>query len=132
MRKIKPEIRDADDSQGLVILRNIPHHGLVKANRALLLIASTLMMVIFVLGFLLMPEDNMLGDLQAKRSPVAANKTYTIQNPVLSAEINTLKGQLVGLVSGSIESKLRSLESSVRQGSLTDSLGTIQDLKNAN
>ncbi len=128
MRKIKSEFSDAEDPQGLVILRNIPHQGLVKANRTLLLIASTLMIVVFVLGFLLMPEDNILGDLKAKRAPV--EKIYSVQNPVLSAEINTLKGQLVGLISGSIESKLRSLETSVRQGSITDSLGTIQDLKN--
>jgi hypothetical protein len=41
-----------------------------------------------------------------------------------------LKGQFVGLVSGSIESKLRSLEESIRQGSVSSSLGTIEDLKN--
>ena len=54
----------------------------------------------------------------------------TLQNPALSDEINVLKGQLVGLVSGSIESKLRILEDSIRTGSVNASLGTIQDLKN--
>ena len=48
----------------------------------------------------------------------------------MSAEVNTLKGQLVGLVSGSIESKLRTLEESIRSGTVTNSLGTIEDLKN--
>jgi hypothetical protein len=51
-------------------------------------------------------------------------------NPVLSAEVNTLKGQFVGLVSGSIESKLRSLEGSIRLGAAANSLATLQDLKN--
>jgi len=37
---------------------------------------------------------------------------------------------LVGLVSGSIESKLRTLEESIRMGSISASLGTIEDLKN--
>lgn len=128
MRKMKSEFSDAEDSQNLVILRNIPHQGLIKANRTLLLIASVLMIVVFVLGFLLMPEDNLLGSLKAKNETVI--ETASMQNPALSAEINTLKGQLVGLISGSIESKLRSLETSVRQGSTRDSLGTIQDLKN--
>jgi len=128
MRKIKPELNNAEDQQGVVILQNIPHQGLVKANRTLLLIASMLMVVVFILGFLLVPEEDMLSSLQAKHTPVA--KVYSVENPVLSAEINTLKGQLVGLISGSIESKLRSLEVSIRKGSMTDSLGTIQDLKN--
>ncbi len=128
MRKIKPEFNGTEEQQGIVILQNIPHQGLVKANRTLLLIASTLMVVVFVLGFLLVPEEDILGGLQAKHVP--AVKVYSVENPVLSAEIKILKGQLVGLVSGSIESKLRSLEISVRKGSTADSLGTIQDLKN--
>ncbi len=128
MRKIKPELGGSKDLQGFVVVRNIPHQGLVKANRTLLLIASSLMIIVFVLGFLLMPEDNMLETLKARRTPIV--NSYEVQNPALSAEINTLKGQLVGLVSGSIESKLRSLEVSVRKGSVDDSLGTIQDLKN--
>ena len=45
------------------------------------------------------------------------------------AELNTLKGQFVGLVSGSIESKLRTLEESVRLGAAPDSLMTIEELR---
>jgi hypothetical protein len=48
----------------------------------------------------------------------------------LSVEVNALKSQFVGLVSGSIESKLRSLEESIRRGSVSSSLGTVEDLKN--
>jgi len=125
MPKIKPELNSAVNKQGIVILQNIPHQGLIKANRSLLLLATSLMIVVFVLGFLLVPEENMLANIKARKEG-----GYSIQNPAVSDEINALKGQLVGLVSGSIESKLRALESSVRTGSVRDSLGTIQDLKN--
>jgi len=37
---------------------------------------------------------------------------------------------LVGLVSGSIESKLNALEESIRVGTVSSSIGTIEDLKN--
>jgi len=128
MPKIKPEFVATKDRDGIVVLQNIPHQGLIKANRFLLLIATSLMIVVFVLGFLLVPEENMLAKLKARNG--SQEQSYTIQNPAVSAEINALKGQLVGLVSGSIESKLRALESSVRTGTVRDSLGTIQDLKN--
>ncbi len=128
MREIKSELIDAKN-QGIVVLHSTPHYkSLVKANRFLLLLASTLMLIVFVLGFLLIPSDNMLNDFKVKQQ--SAPVTLSIQNPVLSSEINVLKGQLVGLISGSIESKLRSLEESIRSGSVNSSLGTIQDLKN--
>jgi len=125
MGKIKPEFVATKDRDGIVVLQNIPHQGLIKANRSLLLLATSLMIVVFVLGFLLVPEEDMLANIKARKEG-----GYSIQNPAVSDEINALKGQLVGLVSGSIESKLRALESSVRTGSVRDSLGTIQDLKN--
>jgi hypothetical protein len=128
MRKIKPECVTAEDRHGIVVLQGMPHQGLVKANRFLLLVATALMIAVFILGFLLLPEEDMLNRLKTKNE--SSSNVYAIQNPVLSDEINVLKGQLVGLISGSIESKLRALENSVRKGSLTDSLGTIQDLKN--
>ncbi len=128
MRRIKPECVTAKDRRGLVVLQNTSHQGLVKANRFLLLLATSLMIVVFVLGFLMVPDEDMLGTLQAKNKTISTN--YALQNPALSGEINILKGQLVGLISGSIDSKLRALEASVRKGSTTDSLGTIQDLKN--
>ncbi|MCK5188592.1 MAG: hypothetical protein KAR12_00890 [Methylococcales bacterium] len=128
MREIKSELVGAKE-RSIVVLTDTPQHqGLVKANRFLLLVASSLMVVVFVLGFFLLPSDDMLDNFNAKQEAIPA--AYALQNPVLSAEINTLKGQLVGLVSGSIESKLRTLEESIRNGSVNTSLGTIQDLKN--
>lgn len=112
----------------IIVLQNIPHnHGLVKANRFLLLLASCLMVFVFLMGFFLIPAD----DARDNFKTINQNKSmaYAIQNPALSAEIDILKGQLVGLISGSIESKLRTLEENVRSGKITASLGTIQDLR---
>lgn len=131
MREIKTGLIEHAERREVVILNNIPHHqGLVKANRFLLLLATSLMVIIFLMGFLLMPADDMLDGFTRQSSAVSASAMTEVQNPVLSAEINILKGQLVGLVSGSIESKLRSLEKSIQSGSVNASMGTIQDLKN--
>ena len=128
MRKIKSEYVGAQE-RNIVVLTDTPQHqGLVKANRLLLLVASSLMVIVFVLGFLLLPADDMLDSFKPKQEVIP--EVYAIQNPALTAEINTLKGQLVGLVSGSIESKLRTLEQSIRMGQVNTSLGTVQDLKN--
>ena len=80
------------------------------------------MAVIVVAGFYLIPNQDVN---RLKSSDIKISEA----NPVLSAEVNTLKGQFVGLVSGSIESKLRTLEESIRVGSVSNSLGTLEDLK---
>lgn len=111
----------------LVVLQAVPNHqNLVKANRWLLFTVFFLMSIIVIGGLFLFPDD----DLANYKKP-APTKTYSEQmNPTLSAEVNTLKGQFVGLVSGSIESKLRALEESVRLGTTPDSLLTIEELRN--
>lgn len=129
MQKIKPELVATKDHSVVILKDTAQHQGLVKANRLLLLVASTLMVVVFLLGFLLSPATDMLALIKDKNNR-AVSSGYIVQNPVLSAEINTLKGQLVGLVSGSIDSKLRMLEENIRTGKVNSSLGTIQDLKN--
>lgn len=111
----------------VVVLQAIqPHQALVKANRFLLMLVFVLIAVVFVLGFVWVPQQNLLEEIGRQHQTAAA---YATQNPVLSAEINALKGQMFGLVSGSIESKLRSLEDNIRRGSVADSLDTLQDLK---
>lgn len=108
----------------IVVLQRIPsHQGLMKVNRWLMAMVFFLMTVIVIAGFFMFPAN---GVTSYKKSEV----TVAEMNPVLSAEVNTLKGQFVGLVSGSIESKLRSLEESIRLGTVSNSLGTIEDLKN--
>jgi hypothetical protein len=108
----------------VVVLQRIPsHQGLMKVNRWLMAMVFFLMTVIVIAGFFMFPANDVS---RFKKSEA----TVAEINPVLSAEVNTLKGQFVGLVSGSIESKLRSLEESIRQGTVSNSLGTIEDLKN--
>ncbi len=129
MQKIKPELVATRERRRVVTLSDTAQHqGLVKANRFLLLLASSVMILVFLLGFLISPATEILDQIKEKKDRVSTD--YTAVTPGLSAEINTLKGQLVGLVSGSIESKLRTLEESIRTGKVTSSLGTIQDLKN--
>ncbi len=110
------------------VLQTIPsHHALMKVNRLLLTVVFALMIVVLIAGFLLFPNDSFLN----RYKNATATETYAAEmNPVLSAEVNALKGQLVGLVSGSIESKLNALEESIRVGSMSSSIGTIEDLKN--
>jgi hypothetical protein len=125
MAEVNPDEVDSR-KHGVVVLQSIqPHHALVKANRYLLGLVLALMAMVFVLGFVLLPRQNMLEELGKRQ----ASSVYATQNPALAAEINTLKGQMFGLVSGSIESKLRSLEDNIRRGSVAESLDTIQDLK---
>ena len=108
----------------IVVLQRIPsHQGLMKVNRWLMAVVFFLMTVIVIAGLFMLPAN---GVTSYKKSEVAVVE----MNPVLSAEVNTLKGQFVGLVSGSIEGKLRSLEESIRQGSASTALGTVEDLKN--
>lgn len=108
----------------IVVLQRIPsNHGLMKVNRWLMAMVLFLMTVIILAGFFLIPSNQVTS---YKKSEA----TMAEMNPVLSAEVNTLKGQFVGLVSGSIESKLRTLEESVRLGTVSTALGTIEDLKN--
>ncbi len=128
MRKIDPEVVNAE-GRGVVVLQDTSqHHELVKANRILLVLVFTLMIFVFVLGFLILPDYDLVDQVKSRQPRSEA--VLAVQNPVLSDEINTLKSQLVGLVSGSIESKLRTLEKSIRMGSISASLGTIEDLKN--
>jgi len=110
------------------VLQRIPsHHALMKINRLLLTIICSLMVVVLIGGALLFPVDSFL----TRYKNATATEIYAAEmNPVVSAEVNALKGQLVGLVSGSIESKLNALEESIRVGSISSSIGTIEDLKN--
>jgi len=107
----------------IIVLETIPsHQSLMKTNRWLVKVVLFLMTIIFISSFLLLPSNDAL-EHYSKVSVIETNQG-------LSSEVNILKGQLVGLISGSIESKLRTLEESIRSGTLNHSLGTIQDLKN--
>lgn len=108
-------------------LQSIPStQALIKANRFLLLTVCVLTVLVAVLGYFVVPPYQ--PGVPLKRQEIAANPGAGAS--VLSSEVNALKGQVIGLVSGSIESKLRILEDSVRLGAAASSLGTIEDLKN--
>lgn len=119
---------DERERSPVIFERIPPHQSLVKVNRLLLYTVICLMVVVFLMGFFLMPSQSALS--YHKRVQLEEVYKANKMNPVLSAEIDTLKAQLIGLVSGSIESKLRTLEQSVKLGTVSYSLGTIEDLKN--
>jgi hypothetical protein len=110
------------------VVRTIPsHQQLVKANRLLMGAVFLLMVIVLVVGFVFIPSSDGINNYtKINTATIAAQGT----NPAVSSEVNTLKGQLIGLLSGSIEGKLKTLEQSVKIGSVDNSLGTIADLKN--
>jgi len=102
--------------------------SVLRLNRWVLGVVVGLMAIIVVMGTFLIPQ-------QASFDLVRAQKTVELydrqMNPVLSAEVDALKSQLVGLVSGSIESKLKVLEESLRAGSIgLTGMDTIHSLQN--
>ncbi len=128
MRKKGPEDFHTN-RQSVVLFEGVQRQqALVRINRALLLLLAVLMSLVLVIGFWLIPSFDITDKLPAQQKYSVS--VQTLKNPVLSQEIDILKGQLVGLVSGSIESKLRVLEQSIRSGSLATSLGAIEDIKN--
>ena len=101
----------------------------LKVYRILFFSVIALILVVLIFGFFIWPKNNILTKFE-KQQVIAEIQNQQI-NPVLSEEINVLKSQLIGLISGSIESKLRILEESIQSGTLTTTgKGAIQDLKN--
>lgn len=110
------------------VVRTIPsHQQLVKTNRLLMGAVFCLMLVVFILGLVFIPSSDVVKNANKISSAQLAAQGF---NPVVSTEVNNLKGQLIGLLSGSIESKLKTLETSIKSGTLDNSLGTIADLQN--
>jgi len=102
--------------------------SVLKMNRLVLAIIISLMAAVVFMGMLLIPENEIVS------GPVQVHKPtelYDVQmNPVISAEVDALKSQLVGLVSGSIESKLKTLEDGLKAGTISEiGLATIEALK---
>lgn len=133
MSDIRENNSDAQQAErrNAVILQPT-QQGLLHFNRLLLVAFVALMLIIVMLGYLLFPANHILRDFEHQQMQVKQVDISKIpMNPVLTAEIDALKGQLVGLVSGSIESKLNILEASVRSGKVSvDDLNTIHAVKN--
>jgi len=121
-----------DSSQKSVILHPLLSREselkLLNANKVLVYTVIALALVVVLFGFFLLPKQNMLTDFERQQVLTEIQKQHI--NPALSEEIKLLQSQLVGLISGSIESKLRVLEESIKSGNLsTTGMGVIQDLK---
>lgn len=128
MRGIKS--KPSDTKRDLMALQHTPPQNVLKINNTLLWVVCLLMFVVFVVGFLVLPKNQILENY--KVSQKLSTATHTNNNPelpILTDEINQLRQQFVGLVNGSIESKLRILEDNIRMGRINASLGTMQDLK---
>jgi hypothetical protein len=110
----------------VALQKTTDHHALITTNRWLLIAVFSLMTLIVIAGFIFLPTNN----VTSSKKTVSAEPYVNEKNPVLSSEVNVLKGQFVGLLSGSIESKLRILEENVRLGAISQSLGAIEDIKN--
>jgi len=111
----------------VILHQQLQHQRLIKLNRYLISAVFILMTLVFVLGFFVFPDNNDIAKTLKNKQQLAV----TMKNsPVISAEIDSLKGELVGLVTGSIEAKLKSLEEGIKLGSVLGSLQTLQDVRN--
>ncbi len=127
-QKTKPKLV-SPDKEIMVLHNQLLQQDLEKKNRLLLKLVFALMLVVFMLGSFLLPAHEMATEIKEKQVVEAVATAENLKNPVLTAEIDSLKGQLVGLVSGSIESKLATLEKSIKLGSVLGSLETVRSLK---
>jgi len=114
--------------RNLTILHSVTQASVLKMNRVVLAMLVSLMALVIFMGSLLIPEEYTVGQ---SAQAVKAVELYEVQmNPVLSAEVDALKSQLVALVSGSIESKLKILEDALQNGTITKTgLETIRALQ---
>ena len=115
--------------RNLAVLNSATQMSVLKMNRLVLAVLVGLMAMIIFMGMLLIPEQAIV---KQPTLTVKSAELYEVQmNPVLSAEVDALKSQLVGLVSGSIESKLKILEDSLRSGTIEkvglDTIRALQD-----
>ena len=128
MSDLRKNNKNNKSVRNLAVLNSATQLSVLKMNRLVLALLFGLMVMVVFMGMLLMPADNSI-----KQAAVAARaaELYEVQmNPVLSAEVDALKSQLVGLVSGSIESKLKILEESLHSGTISETgLDTIRALQ---
>ncbi len=111
----------------LAIVASSHHHqALVKINRFLLYLVLALTVVVFGFGLWLMPSVDWLESSR----PADYTQAYRAQmNPVVASELDSLKSQMVGLISGSMESKLKTLEQSIKLGQKDYTFSTLEDLR---
>jgi hypothetical protein len=106
--------------------RQLQQQNLAKTNRVLLAASLALMAVVLVLSSFLLSSRDLVMELKEKQLIEAGT---ALKNPVVSAEVDALKSQLIGLISGSIESKLKALEKNIERGRPLNALETVKSLK---
>jgi hypothetical protein len=99
---------------------------LIRANQVLLLAMIALMTVVILLSSFLLSSHDLVSELKEKQ---AVESTSAAKNPALNVEVDALKGQLIGLVSHTIETKLKSLEKNIERGRPLTALETVKSLK---
>ena len=125
-RRVTPESGKMQN-EFVILHQQLQHQRLINSNRYLILAVFVLMTLVFVLGFFVFPDDSDIAQTLKNKQQFAV----TMKNSsVISAEIDSLKGELVGLVTGSIEAKLKSLEEGIKLGSVLGSLQTLQEVRN--
>jgi len=128
MGDLRKKNKKNKDVRNIAVLNSVTQLSVLKMNRLVLAIIISLMSMVVFIGILLMPVNEIVKSPVQVHKPVAL---YDVQmNPVISAEVDALKSQLVGLVSGSIESKLKILEEGLRTGTISEiGLDTIHALQ---
>ncbi len=128
MSDLRKKNKQNKQMRNIAVLNSATELGVLKMNKLVLAIILGLMAIVVFLGVMLVPANDIIQKTaQAQRSM----ELYEMQmNPVISAEVDALKSQLVGLVSGSIESKLKILEESLHSGTISNTgLDTIYALQ---
>lgn len=129
MRNLNPEPHTSDPHHFETWHRWLQLGGLMHTNRLLLFMMLVMMAVVLILGYWIVPSHQLMRDVEARQRLTETRQA--LHNPALSAEVDQLKAQLVGIISGSIENKLRTLEASLTKEQVpADALHVLQDLKN--
>ena len=127
MGSLRKQNKKNKDMRNIAVVNSNTQISVLKMNQLVLSIIIGLMALVVYLGVLLIPES----DIAPKSVAKSVDLSKVPMNPVVSAEIQALKSQLVGLVSGSIESKLNFLSEGLRTGTMTtvslESLQAIQE-----
>ncbi len=125
IHEIEPELV-MPEQELRVLHRQLQQQNLAKTNRALLAASLALMVVVLILSSFLFSSRDLVMELKEKQLVEAGT---ALKNPVVSAEVDALKSQLIGLISGSIESKLKALEKNIERGRPLNALETVKSLK---
>lgn len=106
----------------ITLPQQIEQQRLQKMNRFLMIVVVILTAGVFILSFFVFPaEVDLANHLKNKQQMIEINTTFSAKD----GEIDRLKEELVGIVSGSILHKLATLEENIKLNSIRQSLQTV-------